>query len=90
MKSKMFAVKDAKVGEFLQPFRMRTTAEAVRAFMDLVADKDTQFHRHPEDFFLCELGEWDSESGLFENKVPPVVLGSANDYHPRYQVDRQG
>lgn len=79
---KMFAVYDQKVGSYMQPFAMRSKGEAVRGFMNIIADPKTEFHRHPSDFHLFELGEWDELSGAFKNHQAPVSCGMALEYHP--------
>lgn len=82
MKLKVYAVFDSKVGTYARPFFMQTRGEALRSWIDVISDKDTQFHRHPEDFCLFEVAEYDEDTGGFQNQVPPVSLGVALEYHP--------
>lgn len=60
---KMFAVYDMKVGAYMPPFTMRSRGEAVRSFMDAVADKSGQFIKHPEDYALWSIGDFNDQSG---------------------------
>jgi len=80
MMLKIFSVFDSKVGAYMSPFFMRSTGEAVRAFTQAVSDKDTQFCKHPEDYTLFELGEWDDQTSKFDLKSTPVSLGLAIEF----------
>lgn len=76
---KVFSVYDSKVGAFLQPFIMKTKGEALRGWSDVVNDPNTQFHKHPEDYSLFEIAEWDEDSGKYENHLAPISLGLATE-----------
>lgn len=80
MKTKVFAVYDAKAETFMQPFHMNTRGMATRAWMDTVNDAKTQFNKHPQDFTLFELGEFDDEKGTFHNHNTPQSVGLAIQY----------
>lgn len=82
MKLKVFSVYDVKIGQYLTPFFMATTGEALRGWSDVVADPKTQFHRHPEDYTLMELAEYDMDKGTFENQTVPKPIGPALEFHP--------
>ena len=84
---KVFTVYDNKAEAYLQPFFMRTKGEAIRAFADSVNDPNHMFNRHPEDFTLFELGEFDSAKALFSCGLAPASLGTAIEW---YQVVGKG
>jgi len=68
MKLKVCAVWDAAVQAFNKPMFVMHTAAAVRAFGDMVnASDDNPLAMHPEDYELHLVGEWDEESGVFDN-----------------------
>jgi hypothetical protein len=71
---KVFSVHDSKVKCFLQPFMMPNEQTAVRAMMDCVRDKGHAFNKHPEDYNLFYLGEFDEETGLYETVAPEAKL----------------
>lgn len=78
---KYYSVYDSKVGSYMQPFAMRSRGEAVRGWIDAVNDEKTQFNKHPEDFTLMELGEWDDQTGMFQNCASgPVSVGVALEF----------
>lgn len=63
---KCFAVFDVKAGAFLPPFFLPETPVAVRVFGDCVNDSQHQFGKHPEDYSLFLLGEFDCRVGSFK------------------------
>lgn len=76
---KCFAIYDIKAEVFNTPWFMGTNGEAVRAFKDLVNDSNTTPGRHPEDYRLMCLGEFDNKTGSFtSNEV--ASLGFGTDY----------
>lgn len=60
---KVYAVKDKAVGAFMAPFFVRSPGEAMRSFVDAVNDKASPFFRHPQDFELYYIAEFDSNDG---------------------------
>jgi len=66
MKMKMYSVLDAKAGFYGNPWCDHTDDSAIRGFSDAVNDgsnPNNQWHRHPEDFALYQLGDFDSVTG---------------------------
>lgn len=59
----LFAFFDQKAEAYLTPFAAPTRGHALRSFEDAVNDQTTLFHRHAEDFFLFELGEFSLSTG---------------------------
>lgn len=84
---KYYAVYDSKVNVYEQPFPMRTRGEALRSWVDIVNDNKTKFNKHPEDFTLMELGEYDEEKGVFlNNHTGPVSIGVALEFLKREEA----
>lgn len=87
MKMKMFSVFDAKAAFFGNPWYDQSEASAIRNFSDAVNDgsnPNNQWFKHPEDFSLFYLGEFDNEIGKFrlitpENLVTASALRSARN-----------
>ena len=80
MKKCMCAVYDNKAMTWSDPFYATNKLVGQRIFGDGVKDERSNWNRHPTDYELFEIGEWDDISGTMiglENKVP---LGMANDY----------
>lgn len=63
---KIFSVFDSKAAFFGQPFADQSIASATRNFSDAVNDgsnPNNLWHKHPEDFSLFHVGEFDNETG---------------------------
>lgn len=59
-----FAIKDTKAAAFAPPFFMPRMEAAVRAFTDACSGGDTMLTKHPDDFALYCIGEYDDARGL--------------------------
>lgn len=73
MKMGLYAVLDAKLGDFGAPFVSQRDESAQRSFADAVNDgsnPNNQWFRHPEDFALYKIGDYDTETAT----LVPMVL----------------
>lgn len=77
---KLFSVYDNGVKAYMQPFFVRSKGEAMRSWGDTVNDPKTAFYKHPQDFTLFELGEYDDETGKITNLNTPASCGTALDF----------
>jgi hypothetical protein len=80
MKYNIYSVYDAAAEGFLQPFFMTNKGQAVRAFSDLANDPSHNFGKHPEDYTLFELGEYDDKNAQITQHQTPVSLGLAVEF----------
>jgi hypothetical protein len=78
MVKKVFTVFDEKSEAYLQPFFLDTLGQATRAITDCVNDNNHQFGRHPSDYTLFQLGEFDDILGEF--KMDKKSLGCLIEY----------
>lgn len=76
MNHKAFAIFDAKARAYLPPFFLPEQGMAVRAFADCANDLRHNFGKHPEDYFLFQIGEYDDSSGMLTCLKEFVALGS--------------
>lgn len=74
MKLKIFSIFDTKAEAFNTPFFFSFPGQATRAFEDLVNDPQSQISKHPEDYSLFELGEFDSTTGVIEKLDTPTNI----------------
>lgn len=79
MHQNLFTVFDLVSSSYGALFLAPTTGAAIRMFSDLVADADTLYGKHPQDFALYHLGNFDLSSAEFGLLSPPVrvIIGSA-------------
>ncbi len=76
----MFTVFDSKTAAYLPPFVQQTKGAAIRAFTDTCNDPNTLFNRHPEDYTLFHLGEFDDYSATFHVLETPLPIGKAIEF----------
>lgn len=75
------AVRDSASGTFGQPFFVAARGQAIRAFSDEVNRKaqDNDLNKHPEDFELYALAEYDDSAGRFGSIGEPEALIRGKD-----------
>ena len=74
MKIKLISVRDVKTEMFTTPLCQPTEGAAIRSFQEAVNDKTTQFSKHPEDYSLYHVGNWDDSTGLLETMQPKLLI----------------
>lgn len=67
---KIFAVRDAAVEAFLQPFFSPSTGAAIRSLQEAVNDPKHEFSKHAKDYSLWELGSFDDAIGAVTGGIP--------------------
>lgn len=77
MKLLMFVIYDSKVDAYLHPMFFRSVGEAMRAFGDSANDQSTQFAKHPADFTLFHIGDFEEKSGTLIQMEAKANLGTA-------------
>lgn len=80
MISKVFCVYDSKMEAYMNPFLMATKGQAIRAFSDTANDPQSAFSKHPEDYTLFEIGEYDDSTGRYAMYDAKIALGIALEF----------
>lgn len=80
MKLKLYSVFDAKAAFFGVPVFDMNDATAVRRFSDQVNsdNPDNQWAKHPEDFSLFRVGEYDSLTGKLSGEIPECLITASS------------
>lgn len=73
------SVRDDAVKCFMPPFCCRSRGEAQRIFLNAVGETASEFHKHPKDFVLFYLGEFDEHLAKFTLCSTPEPLLTALD-----------
>ena len=75
------SVKDRAADVFNRPFFVPHRNVAIRDFTDEVnrSAADNQLNKHPDDFDLYFLGQFDDNSGTFTMEESPLVLVRGKD-----------
>lgn len=85
MKIQVISVYDAKTKVFGQPQYFINVPTALRSWGDTANNPNDVVHKHPEDYTLFHLGEYDDETGTFTNLTTPNPLGTALQYKQQEQ-----
>lgn len=72
----LFSVMDTKVGAFAAPFICRTKGEAIRSFTEARRDQNSMVSKHPADYRLYCIGEFDDGQGIINPKSPELIVGA--------------
>lgn len=80
MIQQIMCVYDSKARAHLVPFFVANIELGIRAFEGAANDPTHELARHPEDFTLLHLGEFNDENAEFSLKPRPVNLGLARQY----------
>jgi len=75
----LFTVYDAKAEIYTPPFFVPTVGIATRAFKDCINSKDHQFGKHPADYSLFQLGEFDDNTATISGDFVKS-LGNGVEY----------
>jgi hypothetical protein len=71
MKWGVFSLYDVKARAYSTPFFLQNVDMAKRSLVDAMTyESASPLSRHPEDFMLYEMGEFDDVSGVFEMPTP--------------------
>ncbi len=75
MLHKVVAIRDRAVDAFLRPFMVAHIGQAKRQFRDEInrVAQDNPMHKHPDDYDLYELCEFDDNTGLFSAGKPRMI-----------------
>lgn len=79
MKLKVVSVYDSAVQAFMRPIFVAAVGAAVRSFTDEMNRPESEMHRHPQDYVLYELGEFDDSDGSMVSITPPKMLVRGSD-----------
>jgi len=69
----IYAIKDLAVQAFNVPFTARAKGEALRSFIDEVNNQESQLHKHPEDYELHHIADFDDQTGEIIPKTPELA-----------------
>jgi len=74
----MFTVFDSKGDVYSSPFYALTDQAAVRTFADAVNTPDSPYNKHPEDYAVYAIGDFDDRTGILTSH-PIMQLGQASN-----------
>jgi hypothetical protein len=85
-----FCIFDAKAEAYIEPFKCHAVGQAIRSFMDIIANPQSVIAKHPEDFVLFHLGSWDQFTGSYTSFTTPKPIATALSLISRLQSEQSG
>ena len=73
MRYKICTIRDRAADVYGQPVFVSSLGAALRSFGDEINNKESVLSKHPDDYDLYELGEFDDNSGLFYCNDPRMI-----------------
>lgn len=74
----LVAIYDEKALLYSSPFAYVSAGVAVRQFRDAMDDRESAYAKHPSDFSLYHIGNYNDQSGAIEVVVPPELIVRAS------------
>jgi len=82
MKLQLVAIYDKRSKEYSPPHVYVTLGVAEREFADAINDDNSKLNKHPGDYNMQHLGEFDSETGnVTMNAQGPHIFAEASQLH---------
>ena len=89
MKLNIYSIYDQAAKAYTSPFFMHNHGLAIRAFSDQVnSQTENQIQKHPEQFTLFHIGEYNDETGNIESLTNIKSLGKGHEYLENKSFDK--
>lgn len=76
MRLYMVSIYDKRAQEFGPPMCQHTLGTAERMFQDVVNDPQSPVSKHPEDYALFQIGEFESATGMSKATEPNLLCNA--------------
>lgn len=73
MKTIICSVFDSATAAYMRPFQAQTIGQASRMFEDILKDPDHDITRHPEDYALFKMADFDDRTGEITQEQPTCI-----------------
>jgi hypothetical protein len=83
MIKQLLSLFDSKTGHFADPITVLSKGEALRSFADAANNPESDINKHPEDFSIHVIGQFDTTSGSIMPTTAPESLGTALEYQDK-------
>lgn len=77
---KLYSVYDVKIKGYTPPFPSHTNGSALRQWSDMINDPKSVYSKHPEDYSLVYVADYDDHTGKFMLPKMPEVIGTGLEY----------
>jgi hypothetical protein len=82
----MYGIYDSAAKAYTKPLFMQTDGLAMRMFTDIVQPgQDSDISKHPEQFKLFKLGEYDDQTGIVTCDEGPQIMANGHELVNYYE-----
>jgi len=74
-----FSIYDSKAEYFSAPYFYKTNGMAIRAFTELARDANSTISKHPDDYRLFRVGDFDDDTGTLTSGTAPMLLATGTE-----------
>lgn len=74
----VFSIYDSASGLYAQPSIMASKGVAIRSFTDQVNDPNSIISKHPDDYSLYYLADYDDETGTFNSTIVERLINGSD------------
>lgn len=74
MKYVLYSIRDIKLDSYSNPMCLVNDGHAIRTIGDEMRRDGNAFSAHPEDYELFRLGQFDSDTGLYDTHAPKSIV----------------
>lgn len=75
---KIVTIRDRAVDAYGQPIFVQALGQAMRSFSDEINSKESTLNKHPDDYDLYHIGDYDQDTGLITPKQPEMIAVGKN------------
>lgn len=75
----IFAIRDRALGAYMQPWVAQTPGQATRMFQDELGSNESPMNKHPDDYDLYHIGEFNQDTGVLIPKESAQLLASGKN-----------
>ncbi len=68
MKLNAYTIYDVASGIYMRPFFSQADGQAIRGFKDIATDADHEIGKHPEDYTLYRIGNYNETTGKMQGE----------------------
>lgn len=87
MNVNFYSIYDKCAGAYIIPFVLQNDLIAIRTFGDCVNLKDHAFNKHPEDYSLYHVAQFDDNTGHIDTLPEPRLIASGTSlYRPDQEL----
>lgn len=89
MKLHAYTIFDVASGIYMRPFFSQADGQAIRGFKDIALDKDHEIGKHPEDYTLFRIGDFNDNTGEIRSDLIEKLINGSEVLAEARQVNQE-